>query len=91
MRRRAQIIRLRWPNVDLDMGPIEWGADVAARKYEASRRVVPAVAPLLALLKQTSLAQGRPTEGLVCPPHVAWATTGLLNTGWATRARREWE
>jgi hypothetical protein len=34
---------------------------------------------------------GRPKEGLVCPPHASWATTGLLNTGWlATRAREHW-
>ncbi len=39
--RRAQIIRLRRPDVDLDIGAIEWGVEVAARKYEASRHVVP--------------------------------------------------
>jgi integrase len=91
MGRRAQIVRLRWPEVDLDIGAIEWGVEWEARKYEASHRVVPTVAPLLALLKRRYMEQGRPKEELVCPPHVAWATTGLLNTGWlATRARQFW-
>ena len=87
MGRRAQIIRLRWTDIDLDLGAIEWGVEWEARKYDASRRVVPTVAPLLGLLKRRYMEQGRPREGLVCPPHAAWATTGLLNTGWvATRA-----
>jgi integrase len=91
MGRRAQIIRLRWPDVDLDLGAIEWGVEWEARKYDASRRVVPTVVPLLALLRRRYMEQGRPTEGLVCPPHVDWATTGLLNTGWlAMRAREHW-
>jgi integrase len=92
MGRRAQIIHLAWPDVELDVGALEWGVQLEARKYEASRRVVPIVPPLLALMKRRYLELGRPTEGLVCPPLVAWATTGLLNTGWlATRARKCWE
>jgi len=92
MGRRAQIIRLRWTDVDLDVGAIEWGVEWEARKYEASRRIVPVVPQLLTLLKRRYLELGRPKEGLVCPRHVEWATTGLLNTGWlATRARKEWE
>jgi integrase len=91
MGRRAQIVRLRWPEVDLKVGAVEWGVEWEARKYEASRRVVPIVPPLLALLKRIHLEQGRPKEGLVCPPRAEWATTGLLNTGWlAKRARKAW-
>ncbi|MGH2862437.1 MAG: hypothetical protein ACRDLT_13170, partial [Solirubrobacteraceae bacterium] len=30
-----------------------------------------------------------PTGGLVCPPHAAWATTGLLNTGGLFKRTRE--
>ena len=91
MGRRAQVIRLRWPEVDLDVGAIEWGVEWEARKYDASHRVVPTVAPLLGLLKRRHMAQGRPKEGLVCPPHVPWAPSGLLNSGWlATRAREYW-
>jgi integrase len=92
MGRRAQIIRLRWTDVDLDVGVIEWGVEWEARKYDASRRIVPAVPQLLTLLKRRYLELGRPKEGLVCPAHTAWATTGMLNTSWVmTRARREWE
>jgi integrase len=37
------------------------------------------------------LEQARPKEGLVCPPHADWATTGLLNTGWlAKRGAKIW-
>lgn len=91
MGRRAQIVRLRWPEVDLKVGALEWGVEWEARKYEASRRVVPVVPPLLALLKRVYLEQGRPKEGLVCPPHADWATTGLLNTGWlAKRVGKVW-
>ena len=88
MGRRAQVIRLRWKDVDMNIGAIEWDA----RKYDASRRVVPVMPPLLALLKRRDMELGRPKEGLVCQPHAEWATTGLLNTGWvATRARKHWE
>ncbi len=92
MGRRAQIIHLEWQDVDLEIGALEWGVKLEARKYEASRRVVPAVAPLLALIRRRYLELGRPTEGLVCPPLTARASTGLLNTGWlATRARQCWD
>jgi hypothetical protein len=37
MGRRAQIVRLRWEEVDLKVGAIEWGVEWEARKYEASR------------------------------------------------------
>lgn len=91
MGRRAQIVRLHWPEVDLTVGALEWGVEWEARKYEASRRVVPIVPPLLVLLKRVYLEQGRPKDGLVCPPHTGWTTTGLLNTGWlAKRAEQSW-
>jgi integrase len=91
MGRRAQIVRVRWPEVDLGVGALEWGVEWEARKYDASRRVVPIVPPLLLLLKRVYLEQGRPEAGLVCPPRTGWATTGLLNTGWlAKRAEKAW-
>ncbi len=92
MGRRAQIIHLEWTDVDLEVGALEWGVKLEARKYEASRRIVPIVPPLVALMKRRYLELGRPTEGLVCPPITGRAPTGLLNTGWvATRARRCWD
>ena len=89
MGRAAQILRLRWRDVDLEVGAIEWGVEWEARKYDASRRVVPAVPPLLALLKRAYLEAGRPDgEQLVCPPryHAAlMSTNGLFK-----RSRRCW-
>jgi site-specific recombinase XerD len=52
MARRAQIVRVRWHDVDLTLGAVEWGVEWEARKYEASRRVIPTVPSLLALLKR---------------------------------------
>lgn len=92
MGRRAQIVRLRWRDVDLERGAIEWGVEWEARKYDASRRIVPIAPPLLALLKRRYLELGRPTDSLVCPPRAAWASSGLLNSAWlAKRARDHWQ
>ena len=92
MARRAQIVRVRWHDVDLNLGAIEWGVEWEARKYEASRRIVPTVPPLLALLKRAYLEQGRPDGSqLVCPPRYR-AKYGLLSTkGLAERAHRAWK
>lgn len=91
--RAEQIRRLRWREVDLDVGAIEWGVEWEAAKYEASRRTVPAVPPLLSLLKRAYLEQGRPDGSeLVCPPPYRARKSGLLSTnGLAKRARRRWE
>jgi hypothetical protein len=44
--RRAQIERLRWEEVDLKVGLVEWGADEEnARKSEAAKHVVPLLRP----------------------------------------------
>jgi integrase len=89
MGRRAQIVRLRWQDVDLNVGALEWGVEWEARKYDASRRVVPTVPPLLALLKRSYLERGRPGGSeLVCPPRYQ-AKTGFLSApGLRQRARR---
>ena len=91
MARLAQIVRVRWQDVDLNVGAIEWGVEWEARKYEASRRVVPTVPPLLALLKRAYLEQGRPDGShLVCPPRYV-AKTGVLSApGLAQRAGSAW-
>jgi integrase len=92
MARRAQIVRVRWQDVDLNLGAIEWGVEWEARKYQASRRVVPTVPPLLALLNRAYLEQGRPDGSqLVCPPRYV-AKTGVLSApGLAQRARSAWK
>jgi len=92
MGRRAQIQRLRWRDVDLQIGAIEWGIDHDARKSRAAQRVVPTVKPLRTLLKRAWIGQGRPPgDRLVCPPRRAQAT-GFLHTGGLTaRATDAWE
>ena len=50
---------------------IELAADEEGRKPGGSWRVVPLVKPLRALLRRAWIAQGRPTEGKVCPPRHA--------------------
>ena len=92
MGRRAQIQRLRWRDVDLGVGVIEWGIEQDARKSRAAQRVVPTVKPLLTLLKRAWISQGRPPgDRLVCPPRRA-NPTGLLHTGGlSARANEAWE
>ena len=93
MGRRAQIVRLLWQEVDLRVGAIEWGVEWEARKYEASRRVVPAVPPLLAMLKRAYLEQGRPDgKQKVCPARGNNNNrSGLLDSSaLAVRARKAW-
>ncbi len=91
MGRRAQIQHLRWREVDLRNGLVEWGAEREARKSAAAQRVVPAVKPLRVLLKRAWIRQGRPAgEALVCPPH--YSTASVLHTGGlAARAKLAWE
>ncbi len=92
MGRRAQIQRLRWHDVDLRIGAIEWGIEHDARKSRAAQRVVPTIKPLLTLLKRAWISQGRPPgDRLVCPPRRN-GPTGLLHTGGLTaRAAGAWE
>jgi integrase len=92
MGRRAQIQRLRWRDVDLRVGAIEWGIEQEARKSGAARRVVPTVKPLRTLLKRAWIGQGRPPgDWLVCPPRRS-TSTGLLHTGGlSARATEAWE
>jgi integrase len=92
MGRRAQIVRLRWEEVDLQVGAIEWGVEWEARKLEASRRVVATVPPLLAMLKRGYLEQGRPdAKQLVCPTRGP-SRSGRLDTSWlGVSARMAWK
>lgn len=91
MGRRAQIVRLHWEEVDLRIGALEWGVEWEARKYEASRRVVPIVPPLLTMLKRAYLEQGRPDgKQLVCPPQGP-SRSGRLDSSWlGVSARKAW-
>lgn len=91
MGRRAQIQRLRWRDVDLRAGLIEWGIDHEARKSRAAQRVVPTVKPLLVLLKRAWIRQGRPPgDRLVCPPRRKTPTAVLHTGGLSARAADAW-
>ena len=75
MGRRAQIVRLRWPEVDLKVG-----ARVGRRVGGAQvRGLAPRGADRHAACSCYSSAptwsRGVLKEGLVCPPHAAWAST----------------
>lgn len=88
---RSQEIRvLDWEHVNLDLGAIELAGDEEGRKPGGSWRIAPLVAPLLSLLREEWMAQGRPRKGKVCPPR-AQRRTGLLalNT-LQTRVHRRW-
>ncbi len=91
MGRRAQIVRLRWRDIDLVVGSIEWGVEWEAAKYDASHRVVPCVPPLLSLLKHAYIAQGRPAgDERVCPSRYS-ASVLLSSSGLAERSRARWK
>jgi integrase len=92
MARAEQIRRARWQDVDLKVGAIELGVDPDARKSDAAHRVIPAVPPLLVLLKRAYLEAGRPDGGeLLCPPRYRARKSGLLSTnGLAKRAHTQW-
>lgn len=92
MARAEQIRRARWQDVDLKVGAIELGVDPDARKSDAAHRVIPAVPPLLALLKRAYLEAGRPDGGeLLCPPRYRARKSRLLSTnGLAKRAHTQW-
>lgn len=89
--RRAEILALRWQDLDLDAALAEWGADELARKYGASHRVVPLLRPLVTLLRREYLRQGRPKpDALVCPPR-RHAKSGRLAAGpLQVRAVEKW-
>jgi integrase len=91
--RRSQIERLRWQEVDLKAGLVEWGADEQnARKSDAAKHVAPLLRPVWTLLREAWIEQGRPGgDGLVCPPINKDTKRGLLSMdGVADRAAKAW-
>jgi integrase len=92
--RLEEVRRLRWEDVDLGLGVVYLGRDeLEARKSVAALRAVPLVRTFWARLRATHLAQGRPSEGLVCPGIKPRAKhEGLLSSGGlATRATKAWD
>ena len=88
--RKQEIRVLDWSHVDLKLGAVELAADEEGRKPGGSWRVVPLVKPLHARLREAWIAQGRPTNGKVCPPR-QHSPSGMLALGDVQeRVHREW-
>jgi integrase len=88
--RKQEIRVLDWRHVDLKLGAVELAADEEGRKPGGSWRVVPLVKPLHKMLREAWIAQGRPSEGKVCPPRQRSAS-GMLQLGAIQRrVRAEW-
>src|SRR4051794_6700003 len=91
MGRRAQIVRLRWRDADLQVGAVEWGVEESARKSRAVRRVVPVVRPLIVLLKRAHLERGEPAGDQLVGRPLRESRRGILPTGGlADRATKTW-
>jgi integrase len=88
--RKQEIRVLDWTHVDLKLGAVELAADEEGRKPGGSWRVVPAAKPLDKMLREAWIAQGRASEGKVCPPRQRSAS-GMLQLGAIQRrVHREW-
>ena len=83
--RNQEIRTLRWTHVDLKLNAVELAADEEGRKPGGSWRIVPLVKPLRALLRRAWGAQGRPKEGMVCPPRRA-SKSGQLSVNQLQKA-----
>jgi HD domain len=87
---RAESRLLDWKHVDLKLGAVELAADEDGRKPGGSWRSVLLVKPVLTLLQRTWIAQGRPSDGKVCPPRHA-NNSGMLALAGAQRSgHKEW-
>ena len=86
--RHQQIRTLDWSHVDLKLGAVELAADEEGRKPGGSWQVVPLVKPLSAMLRRAWIAQGRPTQGKVCPPKRDSAS-GLLDVSFVQKRVHE--
>jgi integrase len=82
MGRRQQVVLLRWQEVDLTAGAIEWGVEWEAAKCAASRRVVPSVQPLHGMLRRAFIAQDAVTERLECALHATRGRRCCRASGW---------
>lgn len=89
--RKQEIEVLDWRDVRLDLAAAELAADPDGRKPGGSWRVVFLVKPLLALLREEWLAQGRPTEGKVCPPEAIRTSGRKSMAQLQRRVKKRWE
>jgi integrase len=75
--RNQEIKVLDWTHVHFQVDALELAANEEGRKPGGSWRIVPVVAPLLAILRAEWEAQGRPKTGKVCPPRKG-SKSGLI-------------
>lgn len=87
---RKEIRVLDWRHVDLKLGAVELAADEEGLKPGGSWRVVPLVKPLRKRLREAWIAQGRPSNGKVCPPRRRSASGMLQLGGVQRRLHRDW-
>jgi integrase len=89
---RSQEVRhLEWPEVDFKQAVLLLAEDDAARKSESARRIVPMVKPLVKILREEWLRQGRPKTGRVCLPRRR-SESGMLALGMLQkRVSKIWE
>jgi len=88
--RNQEIRVLDWTHVYFQVGALEVAADEEGRKPGGSWRIVPIVAPLMAILRAEWEAQGKPKEGKVCPPRKG-SKSGLISLdNVQERVHRRW-
>lgn len=88
--RRQEIQTLDWLDVYFQLDAVELASDVEGRKSSSSWRVVPAVAPLMALLRAEWEAQGQPKAGKVCPPRKGSRTGRVAIDHVQKRVHQRW-
>lgn len=88
--RNQEIRVLDWSHVYWQPAALELAADEEGRKPGGSWRVVPIVSPLLGLLREEWLAQGRPKSGKVCAPRSGSKSGKVALDHVQERAHRRW-
>jgi integrase len=89
--RKQEIEVLGWRDLRLDLAAGELAADPDGRKPGGSWRIVFLVEPLLTLLREEWIAQGRPAEGKVCPPERVRKSGRKSMRTLQERVRKRWE
>jgi integrase len=88
--RNQEIKVLDWTHVHFNVDALELAADEEGRKPGGSWRIVPCVAPLMAILRAEWEAQGQPQKGKVCRPRKG-SKSGLISLDHVQeRAHRRW-
>lgn len=75
--RHQEIKVLDWTHVHFQVDALELAADEEGRKPGGSWRIVPGVAPLMAILHAEWEVQGKPEKGKVCQPRKG-SKSGLI-------------